>query len=81
MRVLRRSWTLRFRDVRLTEEARLHSVTNLLKAWVREYMDNEDLNRELLRRIRDFATHTMTEKGQSLQICKSVDERVRPFSG
>ena len=41
-------------------------------------MDNEDLDRELLRRIREFALSTMTEKGQSLQICKSVDERVRP---
>ncbi|KPV77867.1 uncharacterized protein RHOBADRAFT_12084 [Rhodotorula graminis WP1] len=52
-------------------------VTNLLKAWVREYMDNEDLDRELLRRIREFALSTMTEKGQSLQICKSVDERMQ----
>ncbi|BGP40628.1 cell division cycle-related protein [Rhodotorula kratochvilovae] len=52
-------------------------VTNLLKAWVREYMDNEDLDRELLQRIREFALNTMTEKGQSLQICKSVDERMQ----
>lgn len=52
-------------------------VTNLLKAWVREYMDNEDLDRNVLERIRDFALNTMAEKGQSLQICKSVDEKVR----
>ncbi|KWU43233.1 ras GEF, partial [Rhodotorula sp. JG-1b] len=51
-------------------------VTNLLKAWVREYMDHEDLDRDLLNRIRDFALSSMTEKGQALQICKSVDERV-----
>lgn len=54
-----------------------HSVANLLKAWVREYMDHEEMNRELLLRIREFAMETMLEKGQSLQICKSVDERVR----
>jgi len=53
------------------------SVANLLKAWVREYMDHEEMNRELLLRIREFAMETMLEKGQSLQICKSVDERVR----
>ncbi|GAA6009704.1 uncharacterized protein JCM10292_003626 [Rhodotorula paludigena] len=52
-------------------------VTNLLKAWVREYMDNEDLDRNLLERIREFAVNTMLEKGQSLQICKSVDERLQ----
>ncbi|GAA6052177.1 hypothetical protein JCM3770_000781, partial [Rhodotorula araucariae] len=52
-------------------------VTNLLKAWVREYMENEDLDRELLHRIREFALNTMTEKGQSLQICRSVDERLQ----
>ncbi|GAA5911589.1 hypothetical protein JCM6882_008046 [Rhodosporidiobolus microsporus] len=52
-------------------------VTNLLKAWVREYMDHEDLDPVLLQRIREFALNTMTEKGQSLQICKSVDERLQ----
>ncbi|KAG0665161.1 hypothetical protein C6P46_000258 [Rhodotorula mucilaginosa] len=52
-------------------------VTNLLKAWVREYMDHEDLDRDLLNRIRDFALSSMTEKGQALQICKSVDERMQ----
>ncbi|BGP16758.1 hypothetical protein JCM10213_002149 [Rhodosporidiobolus nylandii] len=52
-------------------------VTNLLKAWVREYMDHEDLDPLLLQRIREFALNTMTEKGQSLQICKSVDERLQ----
>ncbi|BGP55990.1 cell division cycle-related protein [Rhodotorula sphaerocarpa] len=52
-------------------------VTNLLKAWVREYMDAEDLDRDLLERIRQFALTTMTEKGQALQICKSVDERMQ----
>ncbi|GAA5880559.1 hypothetical protein JCM3774_002009 [Rhodotorula dairenensis] len=52
-------------------------VTNLLKAWVREYMDQEDLDRALLNRIREFALTTMTEKGQALQICKSVDERMQ----
>lgn len=40
-------------------------------------MDHEEMNRELLLRIREFAMETMLEKGQSLQICKSVDERVR----
>ncbi|GAA5959426.1 hypothetical protein JCM21900_006856 [Sporobolomyces salmonicolor] len=52
-------------------------VTNLLKAWVREYMDHEELDPTLLQRIRDFALNTMSEKGQSLQICKSVDERLQ----
>ncbi|GAA5973817.1 hypothetical protein JCM11641_003174 [Rhodosporidiobolus odoratus] len=52
-------------------------VTNFLKAWVREYMDHEDLNPQLLQRIREFALNTMTERGQSLQICKSVDERLQ----
>ncbi|GAA6018725.1 hypothetical protein JCM10207_005556 [Rhodosporidiobolus poonsookiae] len=52
-------------------------VTNLIKAWVREYMDHEDLDPVLLSRIREFALNTMTEKGQSLQICKSVDERLQ----
>ncbi|GAA5841182.1 hypothetical protein JCM11251_003229 [Rhodosporidiobolus azoricus] len=52
-------------------------VTNLLKAWVREYMDHEDLDAVLLQRIREFALNTMTETGQSLQICKSVDERLQ----
>ncbi|GAA6032332.1 hypothetical protein JCM8097_008123 [Rhodosporidiobolus ruineniae] len=52
-------------------------VTNLLKAWVREYMDHEDRDPTLLMKIREFAVNTMTEKGQSLQICKSVDERLQ----
>ncbi|GAA6010375.1 hypothetical protein JCM11491_006292 [Sporobolomyces phaffii] len=52
-------------------------VANLLKAWVREHMEHEEMNLDLLRRIRDFATNTMLEKGQSLQICKSVDERMQ----
>ncbi|GAA6060607.1 hypothetical protein JCM10212_004586 [Sporobolomyces blumeae] len=52
-------------------------VANLLKAWVREYMDHEEMNRDLLLRIREFAMETMLEKGQSLQICKSVDERMQ----
>ncbi|KAJ8293602.1 Cell division control protein 25 [Rhodotorula toruloides] len=55
-------------------------VTNLLKAWVREYMDNEDLDRDVLEWIRDFALNTMAEKGQSLQICKSVDEKLQGAS-
>ncbi|BGP25178.1 cell division control protein Cdc25 [Rhodotorula toruloides] len=55
-------------------------VTNLLKTWVREYMDNEDLDRDVLERIRDFALNTMAEKGQSLQICKSVDEKLQGAS-
>lgn len=53
------------------------SVTNFLKAWVRDYMDHDTLDPILLQRIREFALNTMEEKGQSLQICKSVDERVR----
>ena len=61
---------------RLAHSLRPCRVTNLLKAWVREYMDHEDLDRDLLNRIRDFALSSMTEKGQALQICKSVDERV-----
>ncbi|GAA5898342.1 uncharacterized protein JCM6883_000995 [Sporobolomyces salmoneus] len=52
-------------------------VANLLKAWVREHMDHEETNRDLLLRIREFAMNTMLEKGQSLQICKSVDERMQ----
>ncbi|GAA5857810.1 hypothetical protein JCM8547_005989 [Rhodosporidiobolus lusitaniae] len=52
-------------------------VTNFLKAWVRDYMDHEDLDPVLLQRIREFALNTMLEKGQSLQICKSVDERLQ----
>ncbi|GAA5883613.1 hypothetical protein JCM16303_004913 [Sporobolomyces ruberrimus] len=52
-------------------------VANLLKAWVREHMEHEETNRDLLLRIREFAMTTMLEKGQSLQICKSVDERMQ----
>ncbi|GAA5929320.1 uncharacterized protein JCM15063_004119 [Sporobolomyces koalae] len=52
-------------------------VANLLKAWVREHMEHEEMDRDLLLRIREFATKTMLEKGQSLQICKSVDERMQ----
>ena len=71
----------RIRTLSETKQRLAHSlhprrVTNLLKAWVREYMDHEDLDRDLLNRIRDFALSSMTEKGQALQICKSVDERV-----
>ena len=60
----------------LTLRTRSHRVANLIKAWVREHMDHEETNRDLLLRIREFAMNTMLEKGQSLQICKSVDERV-----
>lgn len=60
----------------LTPRTYWHRVANLIKAWVREHMDHEETNRDLLLRIREFAMNTMLEKGQSLQICKSVDERV-----
>ncbi|ORY87394.1 hypothetical protein BCR35DRAFT_330390 [Leucosporidium creatinivorum] len=51
-------------------------VANVLKSWVREYMDHDQLDPELLRRIADFASNTMRDPVQSPQIIKVVEERL-----
>lgn len=51
-------------------------MANVLKSWVRDYMDHESVDAGLLRRIAAFATNTMQDSVQSLQINKAVEERV-----
>ena len=62
------------RDRRLTLESR---VANVIKSWVREHMDHDEFDPDLLRRIAEFATGTMRDPVQSPQIIKVVEERVR----
>lgn len=56
------------------------SVANVLKSWVREHMDHDEFDADLLRRIADFATTVMRDPVQSPQIIKVVEERVRPLT-
>ncbi|SCV69728.1 BQ2448_1122 [Microbotryum intermedium] len=51
-------------------------VANLIKSWVREYMDYDERDPDLLRRIATFASVTMSDPVQSPQIIKVVDERL-----
>ncbi|SCZ89388.1 BZ3500_MvSof-1268-A1-R1_Chr9g10391 [Microbotryum saponariae] len=51
-------------------------VANLIKSWVREYMDYDEKDPDLLRRIATFASVTMSDPVQSPQIIKVVDERL-----
>ena len=53
-----------------------YRVANVLKSWVREHMDHDEFDPDLLRRIADFATSTMRDPVQSPQIIKVVEERV-----
>lgn len=40
-------------------------------------MDHDEFDGDLLRRIAEFASKTMSEGAQAIQIAKAVDDRVR----
>ena len=64
----------------VTTDFRVSRVANVIKSWVREHMDHDEFDPDLLRRIADFATLTMRDPVQSPQILKVVEERVSPLS-
>ena len=54
-----------------------HRVANVVKTWVREYMDHEAIDHELLRGIAEFAQKQMGKgSAQTIQITNLVEERV-----
>ncbi|KAK4699671.1 hypothetical protein P7C70_g6588, partial [Phenoliferia sp. Uapishka_3] len=53
-------------------------VANVLKSWLREHMEHEDINPEVLRGIADFAQKQMgVGSAQTVQITNLVEERLR----
>ena len=52
-------------------------VANVLKSWVREHMEHDEVDPEVLHRIAEFAQRTMRDPVQSPQILKAVEERLR----
>ncbi|KAM0745920.1 hypothetical protein T439DRAFT_360874 [Meredithblackwellia eburnea MCA 4105] len=53
-------------------------VANMLKTWVREHMDHEEMDKDVLRGIAEFAQRQMGKgSAQTVQITNLVEERLR----